>query len=284
MNARDLAERLNLDHYAHSWRGPCPCCGYPRAFSLRAGKNDSAVAFCANGCDRDALADTLRRVAGGDALPQRHDDESDVRAAKERKQAAAARLWSGSTPAAGTIVQTYLTSRGLPALAASLALRFRADCPHPEGGRLPAMIVQVVDMAGKPIAVHRTYLRRDGGGKADVEPAKASLGPIWGGAICLHGVAPELVIGEGIETSASAGLLLSLPAWAAISAGNLARGLALPLEVRAVVIAADADPPGEAAARQAALRWGAEGRRVRIARPDHAGTDFNDLIRKARRG
>jgi putative DNA primase/helicase len=48
-----------------------------------------------------------------------------------------------------------------------------------------------------------------------------------------------LVIGEGIETAASAGLLMGTPAWAAISAGNMAKGLVLPPEVRRVVIAAD---------------------------------------------
>ena len=52
----------------------------------------------------------------------------------------------------------------------------------------------------------------------------------------------------------------------------------LPPDLRAVVIAADADDAGERAAREAALRWSREGRRVRIARPNHAGWDFNDLL------
>ena len=95
----------------------------------------------------------------------------------------------------------------------------------------------------------------------------------------LDPVAPELVIGEGIETAASAALLLGLPAWAALSAGNLERDLVLPAEARAVVIAADPDPPGERAARAGAARWQAEGRRVRIARPNRPGVDFNDLLR-----
>lgn len=100
----------------------------------------------------------------------------------------------------------------------------------------------------------------------------------------LDPVAPELVIGEGIETAASAGLLLGLPAWAAINAGNLARGLLLPPEVRAVVIAADPDPVGRDAAAAASTRWQSEGRRVRIATPDQPGRDFNDVLQdRARR-
>jgi len=76
---------------------------------------------------------------------------------------------------------------------------------------------------------------------------------------------------------ASAGRLARWPAWAAVSAGNLARGLVLPPEARRVVIAVDPDPPGERAAQAAARRWKAEGRDVTLARPDGSG-DFNDVL------
>ena len=83
---------------------------------------------------------------------------------------------------------------------------------------------------------------------------------------------------EGLETAASAGLLLGLPAWAAIACGNLGASLVLPRIVRAVVIAADNDGPGQRAAALAARRWMAEGRAVRIATPDGPGQDFNDVL------
>jgi phage/plasmid primase-like uncharacterized protein len=142
------------------------------------------------------------------------------------------------------------------------------------------MIALVSDVTGAAVAVHRTYLRRDGSGKADAEPSRAALGPIWGSAVRLrdHKPGKSLVIAEGIETAASAGLVLGLPAWAAMSAGNLAKGLALPSEVNSVVIAADPDDAGRDAAREAWGRWRAEGREVRIAMPDGTG-DFNDLLR-----
>ena len=276
----DLAARLGLRRQARSWRGTCPACGYAGTFSLRPGRGDRVLFACASCGDRDSIVDAVRRVAGGEVLPQRTaEDHGDAQARRDRKQAAALRMWNGSGPAPSTIADTYLTGRALPGLAASPALRFRLEVPHPEGGTLPAMVALVVDMNGNPMAIHRTYLRRDGCGKADVEPPKATLGPVWGGAIRLDPVAPAMVIGEGIETSASAGRLIRLPAWAAVSAGNLARGLVLPPEVRSVVIAADADEAGERAARDAALRWARDGRRVRIARPDQAGRDFNDVLR-----
>ncbi|MFT8243958.1 toprim domain-containing protein [Roseomonas sp. BN140053] len=281
--ASDLAARLRLEKHPRSWRGDCPSCGYARAFSLRAGKEQRPLLYCSNGCDRDALNDTVSRIAGGDwQAPQR--DLSAETSARERKQAAALRLWSSSALASGTLADRYLTGRGLPDLAASPRLRFHADTPHPEAGRLPAMVACVTDAVGETVAVHRTFLDSSTGTKASVEPAKASLGPVWGGAIRLQPVAAELVIGEGIETAASAGRLMQLPAWAAISAGNLARGLVLPPEVRSVVVAADPDPAGQDAARAAWNRWTAEGRKVRIATPQRAGADFNDILRSAAHG
>jgi hypothetical protein len=199
-------------------------------------------------------------------------------AKRERKRELALALWRGSQGAVGTLAERYLTARGLPGLASSPALRFRADTPHPEGGRLAAMIALVCDIACGPMAIHRTYVARNGS-KARVEPDKASLGAFWGGAIRLHALVPDapLVVGEGLETAASAGLLMGLPAWAAISSGNLAKGLVLPPEIRRVVIAADPDAAGLDAARHAWLRWKAEGRAVQIATPDRGGCDFNDL-------
>jgi putative DNA primase/helicase len=73
--------------------------------------------------------------------------------------------------------------------------------------------------------------------------------------------------------------LLGPPAWAALSTSGLRAG-ELPPEVREVVVLADGDPPGEAAALYAGRRWKGEGRaRVQIARPP-AGLDFNDLLRQ----
>jgi putative DNA primase/helicase len=276
--ATDVATRFGLKRYPRSWRGRCPCCDYAGStFLVRAARDGRAQLYCANGCDRDELAAAVARATG--QPPPAPLVNGDGSASRERKCERALSLWCGSEPATGTLADRYLTARGLSGLAASPALRFRADCPHPEGGRLPALMALVQDVTGQPIAVHRTFLAHDGT-KACVEPAKASLGRIWGTAIRLH--LPEadlpLVIGEGIETAAAAGRLMGFPAWAAISAGNLAKGLVLPAKVLRVVITADPDKAGQHAARDAWLRWNAEGRAVQIATPDGPG-DFNDLLR-----
>ena len=84
---------------------------------------------------------------------------------------------------------------------------------------------------------------------------------------------------EGIESALAAAKVLEKPAWAAVSAGNLADNLVLPSAIREVTIAADNDKPGLRSANRAAARWKAEGRTVRLAVPDRAGADFNDVLR-----
>jgi putative DNA primase/helicase len=215
ISARDLAERLDLTKYPRSWRGRCPACDYPgNVFSVREKRPSFRPSlYCANGCTRDQLDDVLKRVVAGWKPEPRYDDDP-VAIAQRRatKQEAALRLWSGS---GGRGHQPYLRARSLSDLGSSAALRFRGDCYHPEGDKHPAMVALVRNATGASVAVHRTYLTKDRTAKANVEPAKASLGPIWGAAVRLHEVAAELVVGEGIESSASAGVLMSLPAWAA---------------------------------------------------------------------
>ena len=85
------------------------------------------------------------------------------------------------------------------------------------------------------------------------------------------------MVGEGIETCLAAMQATGNSAWAALSTSGL-RSLDLPRDVRDVIVLADGDEPGEAAAQDCARRWKREGRRVRIARPPQ-GMDFNDLLK-----
>ncbi len=76
---------------------------------------------------------------------------------------------------------------------------------------------------GTPLAIHRTYLPRDGGGKAPIEPQKMMLGPCRGGAVRLGQPGDVLMVGEGIETCLAAMLASGHPAWAALSTSGTAR-------------------------------------------------------------
>ncbi len=270
----EIARSLDLKRAGRGWRGACPSCGYGETAILSA----TGKLWCAS-CGREGPAAVVARLAGGEHVQAAERQPGKPEPTAAERTARALRWWDGAPhDATGTPADLYLTGRGLVGLAASPAIRYRPDVAHPaERARRPAMLALVQDVTGAPIAVHRTYLTRSGR-KADAVPVKASVGPIFGGAIRLDAAAAEMVVGEGIETSASAGRLLGLPAWAAIAAGNLAQALQLPALVRSVVIAADADGPGRKAAQDAAARWRAEGRRVRIATPDTPGADFNDVL------
>jgi len=185
-------------------------------------------------------------------------------------------IWQSAQPANGTPVETYLASRGLN-LPPPNSLRFHAGLKHPSGGSWPAMVALVTRGSdGMPLAIHRTFLARNGAGKAPVDPQKMMFGPCRGGAVCLAASGDVLMVGEGIETCLAAIQATGHPAWAALSTSGL-RAFDLPRDVREVIVLADGDEPGEAAARDCALRWKWEGRRVRIARPPQ-GMDFNDML------
>jgi phage/plasmid primase-like uncharacterized protein len=132
------------------------------------------------------------------------------------------------------------------------------------------------------VAIHRTFLRPDGSAKANVEPDKASLGPVSGGAVRLAPAQPNqwLVVAEGIETTLSVMLACGLPGWAALSASGISK-LLLPASESKVLICSDVDANGvgQRAANAAAERFLAEGRKVRVALAPAVGVDFNDLLR-----
>ena len=137
-----------------------------------------------------------------------------------------------------------------------------------------ALVTRGTDDA--PLAIHRTFLARDGAGKAPIEPQKMMLGPCRGGAVRLGSPDDVLMVGECIETCLAVMQATGRPSWAVMSTSGL-RSLDLPDNLREVIVLADGDDPGEAAARDAALRWKRDGRSVRIARPPR-GSDFNDLL------
>ena len=191
------------------------------------------------------------------------------------------RLLEESEPAAGTLVEMYLRSRGIGAVLP--VLRFAPRLRHtPSNSWLPAMIAPVVNVNGEIIGLHRTFLDPAGQGKAAVEPHRMMLGHCAGGAVRLAEAAGEVAASEGIETGISVAEIPGIPVWCALSTSGLIALELPPLPLaRSVIILADHDAAGIAAAKKAAARWYAEGRRVKIAMPPTPGADFNDVARGA---
>lgn len=287
-NAQSLTRLLSGRWYGHYGTAPCPVCQPDRrrdqdALTLTDGANGLLLHCKRLGCHfREVLA--AAGVCGDSYRPPhpaviaKREAERWADLAKRQRQAHA--LWTEAQPIGGTAAERYLRHRGitcpLPA-----TLRFHPACWHGEARQpLPAMVARVD--GGDGFAIHRTWLRSDGTGKAAVEPAKAMLAPVAGGAVRLSGGHHRLAVGEGIESCLS--LLCGLldgPAtvWAALSTSGL-RSLRLPAQPARLTVACDGDTAGRAAAMALAERAHALGWAVATIDPGN-GADFNDiLIRK----
>jgi hypothetical protein len=276
---------------------PCPVCsGHPELPQGRGTRcwgffsDDGEYAHCvraehANGLPQGPDGSFAHRLLGDCLCGRRHGDAPTLppprcNAPRVEPSEAARRLWYEALPATGTVVETYLSRRGLDGPLPP-TIRFSPRLWHAETGQhWPAMLAAVARWPGtRVVAVHRTYLTPDGH-KASVSPVKKSLGPCSGGAVRLARFGGErLAITEGIETGLSVQLATGIPTWAALSAAGM-RSLALPALPLAgeVLIAADGDETGLRAAHSAAARWHAEGRHVWIAAPPRG--DWNDVLRE----
>jgi putative DNA primase/helicase len=277
-DAATIAATLGLRRHPRGWSGACPSCRYAGSFSVTE-KDGRTLWWCASCQDRDGLLAAVRSAAGG-AWTASAEPSTNATTDAASRTGAARVTWDEALDLKGTLAGVYLAARGLTG-ENSAALRYHPALRHPHAtGTFPALIALIRSTAtGEPVAIHRTFLRRDGSGKADVDPAKATKGPMRGGAIMLHepiSGAP-LVIGEGLETSLSAGRLLGAPSWSAVAAGNL-KNILPPEQPREIILAADPEPTGQREAWTAASRWRALGRRVRVATPDDPTSDFNDLL------
>lgn len=203
-------------------------------------------------------------------------------ATEDARCEAARRIWKATRPLAGTVAETYLDARGIGHVAGAPALRFHPTLTHRNApGRFPALVAGVQDIISGFVGIQRTYLAADGSGKAAVDPVRASLGSPAGGAVRLSEPHDgRLLVGEGIETTAAAALILDWHsgAWATLGTSGL-KAVKLPEHVHHVTIAADRDAGGLRAAAVLAQRLEAEGRRIEIRAPSRG--DFADWLNEA---
>jgi putative DNA primase/helicase len=287
MTAETIAKALGGRRAGATWMARCPAhADREPSLSIKDADHGKVLVRCHAGCNQQQVIAALKsrgiwqqtdRRHGTMMRPQASAVAKDELERDDVKRAGAAlRIWAATVPGKGRLVETYLPSRGIVMMIPA-ALRFHAGIKHPRGEFWPAMVVLVTRGAGgAPLAIHRTFLGRDGHGKAPVEPQKMMLGPCRGGAVWLGRAGDQLLVAEGIETALSAVQVTGQPAWAALSISGL-RTLDLSDAVREVIVLSDGDKPGEAAALDAGLRWKREGRCVRIARPPR-GYDFNDVL------
>lgn len=183
----------------------------------------------------------------------------------------------------GSLAETYLRNRGLTHLSDLPALRFHPRCFYrKEDGepteQWPALLAAITDLKGRQTGTHRTWLARDGSGKAPLDPPRRAMGDLLGHGVRFGMPGQVLAVGEGIESVLSVRELLpGLPMVAALSAGHL-RAILLPDGLKRLYILGDRDAAGEGAVERLAARAYASGIKPVPLLPSLG--DFNDDLRQ----
>jgi hypothetical protein len=258
--------------------GMCRCPAHADttpSLSVRPGRR-RLLFHCFAGCETRDVLDAIAalRLPGGARIALVENEPIDTR------RPAVERLWSEARPLRDSLAARYLAGRELTGTS---ALRFHPRTPQgrqPLTRFLPAMIAAVTDETGL-VAVHRTFLSRDGRSLSSRQPARAALGPLGTGLVRLHPVRDRLGLAEGIETALSATQLLGVPCWATLGAERFKR-IALPGSVAEIVLFLDHDAAGHQAEAVARERFA--DRRIEARYPAQPGADWNDVLRARQRG
>jgi putative DNA primase/helicase len=177
----------------------------------------------------------------------------------------------------------YLDSRSLWPLPQGCTLRAHSSVEYwsdgKQVGRYPALIADVLDIAGELVTCHVTWLYR--GRKLTGHEPRKTLSSLVGRVGCAVRLMPAediLGVAEGIETALSAARLDGIPVWAAINTSLLTR-FEPPANVTTLRVYGDRDDAGLLAARTLVERL--QGRiHLEIRLPPPPSNDWNDVLMK----
>lgn len=294
--AKQVARALRGRKSGCGWICFCPAHDNRKtpALSVCDAKDGRLLVKCHAGCDGGVVMAELqrRRIIDSKGFGTNTPGLADMtrrraqdRRGEQKRLDVAHDLFRNAISCEGTIAQTYLEEtraiHGIRFSRLQTTLRFHPRVHHsPSSQFLPAIIARIRGPRGQSLGVHRTYLKSDGSGKADVTPAKMMLGPASGGAVRFGRDARLIALAEGIETALSVCAAARLTTWASLSTSGMKALILPPLPVAEVVIlCADNDTAGLSAAKITTGRLEAEGRSVSIIHPNVAGEDFNDVLR-----
>ena len=190
MNAASIARALDGRKRGSAWTARCPAHDdHDPSLSISISKEGKTLVHCHAGCSQDHVIDALTKLGlwhiSGEYQNRRPRAAHDEFQCEAERRALAFEIWKSTVSANGTLTQTYLAIRAIN-LPMAKRLRFHNALGHtPSGTVAPAMVALVTDFDDRPLAVHRTYLKRDGSDKADVKPPRITLGACRGGGVRL---------------------------------------------------------------------------------------------------
>lgn len=285
--------------------GPCPICGGKDRY--RWDDKDRKGGYICSQCGSGDGYDLAMKVMGlsyrevSDRIDQMRGNLKPDTAPRpamtdEDKRQAIIAVYLETVPVSpGDLVHRYLASRGVDELIYPAALRFGAKLRDGDGGLRPCMVAMVGvhgekkdNGAQKFCSMHRTFLKPDGSGKAEMDsPRKLMSGSLPDGACVMlsdYAGSGPLGIAEGIETAMSASALYGLPVWAALNATMMQKWLP-PDGCTEVAIFGDNDKnhTGQIAAHTLARTLNAKDIHVTVHIPAEEGTDWNDVLMKGKR-
>jgi len=283
-----ILEALGIDpRYLTGKHGPCPVCGGKDRFRFT-DKDGDGLHICNQHGSGDGFR-LLMDVYGWDFKHTVKEvsalvDTATLSTPKPQKspeqiRADLKRVFDGCKKAVWTDpVGLYLKGRRITAMPDVLChpgLEYYGE----SNAIYPCMVAVVRNPAGKPIALHRTYVYQ--GQKAPVETPRKGMTPvepIRGAYIRLFQALPEMGIAEGIETACHAHQLFSMPVWSVINTTNM-EGFNPPEGVTHLHIFGDNDLnfAGQRSAYILANRLSLNGLKVSVHIPPWDGHDWADM-------
>jgi hypothetical protein len=230
------------------------------------GEHGDLLDVIARTCRLSAFRDVLEEARRFLSLPQPEPQSAASRMppVPSGSSEAARRLFASAKPIPGTIAQIYLCSRGIAGVSDLDWLRFHPRCYYRANDNAPretwpALIAAVTDLDGAMTGILRTWLARDGSGKAPLATPRRALGRLLGSGVRFGRATDVMAAGEGLETMLSLRVVLpDMPMVAALSSAHLA-ALILPTGLRRLYIARDNDRAGHRAADALRIRANADG-------------------------